>query len=295
MAWKASCCALRWKHKTSWKPPFLTHRRWEKSKNISQKTIPTQTKMRLPRRSATTRRTAYLGFVDLHSLSILFPYTQKTANIGHVPPSADVAPICSRLRPRFCANKKFCHAWNCESIFFCCFSLCGVFLRGGGSAQGDVVLPIRSWLLVFPFAIRRRLVSPSWTALRLLETCPAQVGMHGSELRRLLITLVSLAHFGAPLGQRKPRRFVTFNPCKPCPHMVFCSSVCRSTAPPPSRLKRRAKKKNHSLTLLLSFVGAQEKFAEIFSRRLLGARSPFLRCGNRLKRRPTCVLPLNEL
>lgn len=124
---------------------------------------------------------------------------------------------------------------------------------------------------------------------------PHKWGMRGSELRRLLITLVSLAHFGAPLGQRKPRRFVTFNPCKPCPHMVFCSSVCRSTAPPPSRFKRRAKKKNHSLTLLLSFVGAQEKFAEIFSRRLLGARSPFLRCGNRLKRRPTCVLPLNEL
>lgn len=148
---------------------------------------------------------------------------------------------------------------------------------------------------MFPFAIRRRLVSPSWNTLRLLETCPAQVGMCGSELRRLLLTWVSLAHFGASLGQRKPRRFVTFNPCKPCPHMVFCSSFCRSTAPPPSRFKRRARKKNHLLTLLLFFAGAQEKFAEIFSQRLLGARNPFLRCGNRLKRRPTCVLPLNEL
>lgn len=138
-----------------------------------------------------------------------------------------------------------------RASFFCCFSLCGDFW--GGSAQGDVVLPIRSWLLVFPFAIRRRLVSPSWNALRLQETCPAQVGMCGSELRRLLLTLVSLAHFGASLGQRKPRRFVTFNPCKPCPHMVFCSSVCRSTAPPPSRFKRRAKKKK-SLCNFVAFL-----------------------------------------
>ena len=30
-------------------------------------------------------------------------------------------------------------------------------------------------------------------------------------------------------GQRKPRRLVTFNPRKPCPHTVFCSA-CRSTS-----------------------------------------------------------------
>lgn len=62
-----------------------------------------------------------------------------------------------------------------------------------------------------------------------LQTQKVQIGLR-------VVLLTRLAHaFGALLVREKPRRFVTFNPCKPCPHIVFCS-VCRSTSlhhPPP--------------------------------------------------------------
>lgn len=55
--------------------------------------------------------------------------------------------------------------------------------------------------------------------------------------------LVWLALFCASPGHRKPRRFVTFNPCKPCPHMVSCC-CSSSAAPPPSRDERGKQKIN---------------------------------------------------
>lgn len=70
-------------------------------------------------------------------------------------------PLCSRLCHPFCTNKKFCHAWNCESISsFFLLLLFFLFVGVGGSAQGDVVLKIRSQIRVSScsFGVRRRRV-----------------------------------------------------------------------------------------------------------------------------------------
>ena len=174
---------------------------------------------------------AYLCFV----LRFSFIWGNRAGNSRRrsVPSPADVVPSAALC----CANKKFFRAWNCESIFFFfVFPLCGGGERRGGGGEerrGDTifadVLKIRSqtrdrtWL----FGVRRRHFLVAFFI-------PCKLFPANSEFLLTGARMDSWAHVSRPLsavsaGQRKPRRLVTFNPCKPCPPYSLCS-VCRNTS-----------------------------------------------------------------
>lgn len=148
-------------------------------------------------------------------------------------------PLCSRLCHPFCTNKKFCHAWNCESIssFFCC--CCFSSLWGLGEARRAMSSSKSAHKSAFPRVLLVSDVDVFFFLLLVSSSPPTQNFFPQTQKVQIglrVVLLTRLAHaFGALLVREKPRRFVTFNPCKPCPHIVFCS-VCRSTSlhhPPP--------------------------------------------------------------
>lgn len=169
----------------------------------------------------------------------MLPITQKThSNTAPYLRPQMLSPLQPSLPPFLYEQKVLPCMKLWEHLLFFLLLLFFLFVGVGGSAQGDVVLKIRSQIRVSScsFGVRRRrvffllLVSSSPPTQNFFpQTQKVQIGLR-------VVLLTRLAHaFGALLVREKPRRFVTFNPCKPCPHIVFCS-VCRSTSlhhPPP--------------------------------------------------------------